>query len=86
MRLIGFRRPEFHDAPHHLGDVLVADLPGDLLSDEEALTERGLLRADHIGEFRDDADFLAGPQIPVIGLLAVGGDHADVSGVVEQVR
>jgi hypothetical protein len=42
--------PELHDAPHHLGDVLVADLPADLLRDAETLAQRRPLRADDVGE------------------------------------
>ena len=83
-RLIGIGGPELHDAPHHLGDILVTDLPADPLGDEEALTECGLLGADDIGQLGGDADLLARPQVPVIGLLAVGRDHADIPCVVEQ--
>ena len=82
--LVSIGGPELHDAPHHLGDILVTDLPADPLGDEEALSECGLLGADHIGQLGDDADVLARPQIPVVGLLAVGRDHADIPGVVEQ--
>ena len=83
-RLIGIARPELHDAPVHFGDILVADLPDDVLVDEIALAQRGLLRPDHVGEFGADADLFARAQIAVIGLLAVGGDHTDIAGLVEQ--
>ena len=83
-RLISIGGPELHDAPHHLGDILVTDLPADPLGDEEALTECGLLGADDIGQLGGDADLLARPQVPVVGLLAVGCDHADIPCVVEQ--
>ena len=76
--------PELHDAPHHFGDVLVADLPGDLLRDEEALAQRRPLRAHDVGQLGRDADLLAGAQVPVVGLLAVGRDDADIACVVEQ--
>ena len=56
----------------------------DLLGDEEALAQRGLLRADHVGQFGCDADLFARPQVAVVGLLAVGGDDADIAGLVEQ--
>ena len=51
---------------------------------KNALAERGPLGADHVGQFGGDADLLAGPQVAVVGLLAVGGDHADIACVVEQ--
>ena len=83
VRLAGL---EFQYAPLHLGDILVTDAPGDVLVDEPALTERGLLRADHVAHLGGDTDLLARPQIPVVGLLAVGGDHADIPCAVEQLH
>ena len=83
-RLIGIARPELHDAPVHFGDILVTDLPDDVLVDEIAFAQRGLLRPDHVGELGADADLFAGAQVPVVGLLAVGRDDADIAGLVEQ--
>ena len=82
----GLARLEFQDAPSHLGDILVTDAPGDVLVDEPALTERGLLGTDDVAHFGGDGHLLTGAQIPMVGLLAVGGDHADVSGAVEQLH
>ena len=39
---------------------------------------------DDVGQLGRDADLLAGPQVPVVGLLAVGRDDADIACVVEQ--
>ena len=83
-RLIGIARPELHDAPVHFGDILVADLPDDVLVDEIAFAQRGLLRPDHVGQFGADADLFAGAQVAVVGLLAVGRDDADIACLVEQ--
>lgn len=77
---------EFHDAPHHFGNILVTDRPRDPLGDEEGLAQGGLLGAHHIGQFGGDTDLFTGPQIPVVGLLAVGGNHTDVPGVVEEAQ
>ncbi|COW25602.1 Uncharacterised protein [Mycobacterium tuberculosis] len=51
---------EFEDAPIHLCDVLVPDLPYDVLVDEPALAERGLLGSDDVTELGADADLLPG--------------------------
>ena len=82
---VALGRDELHDAPHHLGDD-PHRRPDQVmrLGDEEPLAERGPLRADDIGQLGGDADFFTGPQIAVVGLLAVGRDHADIACVVEQ--
>src|ERR1700736_4158778 len=79
-------RLEFEDAPLHLRHILVTDAPSDVLVDEPALTERGLLRADHVAHLGGDTDLFARSQIPVVGLLAVGGDHTDIPCAVEQLH
>ena len=43
-RVLRLARLEFEYAPVHLGDILVADPPHDVLVDEPALAETGLLR------------------------------------------
>ena len=76
-------RLELHDAPEHVGDLFAVDRPGDLLVDEEALAQCGLFGTDDVGEFSADAHLFAGTQVAVVGLLAVGGHDADITGVVE---
>ena len=85
-RVLRFAGLEFEYPPVHFGDVFVADPPNDVLVDEPTLAETGLLGSDHVAHLRGDADFLARLQVPVIRLLAVRRDHADVAVVVHQLH
>ncbi len=85
------RRHELEDAEHHLGDdfpgaVFASDLPEVACREEPALTESGPLGADDLLERRLDRHLLAGTQVAVVDLVAVGGDHRRVAGVVEDLR
>src|ERR1700733_11818596 len=85
-RDLRFAGLEFEYPPVHFGDVFVSDPPDDVLVDEPALAETGLLGSHHVAHLRGDADVFAWLQIAVIGLLAVRGDHADVAVVVHQLH
>ncbi len=61
-------------------------MPADLLIDEIALTQGGLLGADDADDLGAHRHLLAGLEVPVIGLVAVGGHDTDIPGIVEQLH
>ena len=71
-----------HPEPHRR-DGLVAGVPGTPGGDEPAFAERGLLRPGHPLQAGADRELLAGAQVPVVLLLAVGGHYRGEPGVVE---
>ncbi len=81
-----FGRAELEQAEHHRRDRLGAHVPGAPGGDEPAFAERGPLRPGHPFQAGAHRELLAGAQVPVVLLLAVGGDDRGETGLVEYRR